>query len=178
MLFCCGAVVLQRLDDAIADKRPVHAVVRGVSVAHDGMSASLTAPNGRAQEQLIQRALSDAGLGPDDLDYLEAHGTGTPLGDPVEMGAVASVLRSGTRDDRTHSDVHLADVTTCAPYTWCPGRGLGSRVKTVPKSVARVVCTTYVDAARTIARRATVRARYRVASRGTRDAGARRACGL
>ena len=93
----CGALVLQRVADAQADNRGMHAIVRGVSVAHDGTSASLTAPNGRAQEQLIRSALRDAEITADDLDYLESHGTGTALGDPVEMSAVAAVMRSGER---------------------------------------------------------------------------------
>ena len=93
----CGALVLQRVADAQADSRGMHAIVRGVSVAHDGTSASLTAPNGRAQEQLIRSALRDAEITADDLDYLESHGTGTALGDPVEMSAVAAVMRSGER---------------------------------------------------------------------------------
>jgi acyl transferase domain-containing protein len=94
----CGALVLRRAKDALADDQYIHAIVSGVGVAHDGMSASLTAPNGRAQERLIRSTLREAGITMDDVDYLEAHGTGTILGDPVEMGAVAAVVRDGKRD--------------------------------------------------------------------------------
>ena len=88
----CGAVVLKRMDQAICDQDRVHAVVQGVGVAQDGKSASLTAPNGQAQEKLLRATLADAGLAGCDVDYVEAHGTGTALGDPIEMGALASVL--------------------------------------------------------------------------------------
>ena len=64
----------------------------------DGRSASLTAPNGLAQEAVIQQALSVAGLEGRDVDYIECHGTGTPLGDPIEVGALKNVL--GERRDK------------------------------------------------------------------------------
>ena len=70
-------------------------MIKGVAVAQDGTSASLTAPNGRAQEKLIRTALDDAGLSGAEVDYLEAHGTGTALGDPIEMGAIAAVMGPG-----------------------------------------------------------------------------------
>jgi acyl transferase domain-containing protein len=88
----CGVVVLQRMADAQAEGRPLHATVSGVGVASDGKSASLTAPNGRAQEQLIRGCLQDASMEASQVDYLEAHGTGTPLGDPIEISAVATVM--------------------------------------------------------------------------------------
>ena len=95
----CGVVVIQRISDAMDGGTGIHAVVRGVRVAQDGESASLTAPNGLAQEQLLQDAHRDAGLAPHEVDYLEAHGTGTPLGDPIEVGAVANVLLRDRKDD-------------------------------------------------------------------------------
>ena len=91
----CGAVVLKRLSDAIRDGDGIYAVVRGSSVLQDGKSASLTAPNGRMQQALLQAALADAGLRSQDVRYVEAHGTGTPLGDPVETEALASVYGQG-----------------------------------------------------------------------------------
>ena len=87
----CGAVILKRLSDAKRDGDSIYATLKGSAVLQDGRSASLTAPNGRAQEQLLQAALSDAGLHPHDVRYIEAHGTGTKLGDPVETEALASV---------------------------------------------------------------------------------------
>ena len=87
----CGMVVLKRLSDAEASGDRILAVLIGSAVNQDGASAGLTVPNGPAQEQVIEDALARAGIEPSSVDYLEAHGTGTELGDPVEVGAAASV---------------------------------------------------------------------------------------
>ncbi|KAI5918973.1 hypothetical protein F4810DRAFT_530343 [Camillea tinctor] len=84
--------VLKRLSDAQRDGDPIHAVIRGTAVNHDGRSASLTAPSGSAQQRLVRTALSAARLQPDDIDYIEAHGTATKLGDPIEATALAEVF--------------------------------------------------------------------------------------
>ncbi|MFC0527337.1 type I polyketide synthase [Phytohabitans kaempferiae] len=83
-----GVFVLERLSDAIRNRRRVLAVVRGSAINSDGASNGLTAPNGRAQREVIRRALADAKLTPDQVDAVEAHGTGTRLGDPIEARAV------------------------------------------------------------------------------------------
>ncbi len=87
----CGVLVLKRLEEAEAEGDPVWGVIRGSAVNHNGISAGLTIPNGRAQEQVIEEALSRAGIAPSDVDYLEAHGTGSTLGDPIEVNAAAAV---------------------------------------------------------------------------------------
>jgi amino acid adenylation domain-containing protein len=92
----CGLVVLERLPDARARGRRIHAVLRGTAINQDGRSTSLTAPRGPSQEAVIRRALRDAGLEPATVGYVEAHGTGTPLGDPIELGALAAVHRERT----------------------------------------------------------------------------------
>lgn len=88
----CGIVVLKRLSDAIADKDCISAVILGSAVNQDGLSNGLTAPNGFAQRRVIQQALSRAGVAPEDVSYIEAHGTGTSLGDPIEVSALVDVL--------------------------------------------------------------------------------------
>ena len=91
----CGIVVLKRLADAEADGDPIWAVVRGTAVNHNGASAGLTVPNGPAQEAVIEDALSRAGIAPAEVDYLEAHGTASALGDPIEVQAAAAVYGEG-----------------------------------------------------------------------------------
>ena len=87
----CGMVVLKRLSDAKAAGDRILAVLLGSAVNQDGASAGLTVPNGPAQERVIEEALARAGIEPASVDYLEAHGTGTELGDPVEVEAAAAV---------------------------------------------------------------------------------------
>ncbi|CAM3420336.1 SDR family NAD(P)-dependent oxidoreductase [Parendozoicomonas haliclonae] len=93
----CGVLVLKRLADAERDNDNILAVIRGSAVNQDGRSQGLTAPNGPAQAQVIQEALDAAALQPTDIDYLEAHGTGTALGDPIEINALASVFHERSR---------------------------------------------------------------------------------
>ena len=93
----CGILVLKRLSDALRDGDRVCAVIPSSAVNQDGASSGLTVPNGGAQQRLIGTALDRAGLAGGDVDYLEAHGTGTPLGDPIEVQAAAAAY-SGSRD--------------------------------------------------------------------------------
>ncbi|RDA82882.1 hypothetical protein CP532_0390 [Ophiocordyceps camponoti-leonardi (nom. inval.)] len=95
-----AAVVLKRLSDARRSGDRICAVLPGSAVNHDGRSAGLTVPSGRAQQRLLRSALADSGNGltPDDIDYIEAHGTGTKLGDPIEASALAAVF--GGRETR------------------------------------------------------------------------------
>ncbi len=94
----CGVVVLKRLRDAERDGDSVLGVLTGSAVNQDGHSNGLTAPNGPAQERVIATALRRASLSPSDIDYVEGHGTGTPLGDPVEIGALSRVFGAEARD--------------------------------------------------------------------------------
>ncbi|MXY56055.1 MAG: SDR family NAD(P)-dependent oxidoreductase, partial [Gammaproteobacteria bacterium] len=96
----CGIVVLKRLDDAEADGDRIWAVLRGSAVNQDGMGPGLTVPEGPAQQRAIEDALARAGLAPSDVDYLEAHGTGTRVGDPTELGAAGGVYGRGRAADR------------------------------------------------------------------------------
>ena len=93
----CGVVLLKRLADATRDGDRIHAVIRASVTNQDGPSSGLTAPNGAAQAALIRDALAQAKLSPDDIGYIEAHGTGTELGDPIELQALGSVFARRVR---------------------------------------------------------------------------------
>lgn len=88
----CGLVVLKRLSDALAEGDRVLAVVRGSAVNQDGRSTLLAAPHGPAQEALIREALANSQLAPERIGFIEAHGTGTALGDPIEVEAIATTV--------------------------------------------------------------------------------------
>lgn len=85
-------VLLKRLPDAIAAGDRIHALIRGTASNQDGRSNGLTAPNGRAQEAVIRQALANGCVAAEQVSYVECHGTGTPLGDPIEVEALARVL--------------------------------------------------------------------------------------
>ncbi len=91
----CGMVVLKRLSDAQADGDRIWGVVLGSAVNQDGASAGLTVPSGPAQTEVIEEALLAAGVEPNEVDYLEAHGTGTEVGDPIELNAAIDVYGKG-----------------------------------------------------------------------------------
>lgn len=86
-----AAVYLKRLEDAKADGDRIYCVIAGTGVAQDGQTNGLTAPNPLGQKRAIQAALNAAGIKPHQIDYVETHGTGTLLGDPVEAKALAEV---------------------------------------------------------------------------------------
>jgi acyl transferase domain-containing protein/acyl carrier protein len=88
----CGLVVLKPLEDAQRDGNFIYAVIKGSAVNHDGASNGLTAPSGPAQQELIRKALAEAGVTPAQVSYVEAHGTGTLLGDPIEVEALGEVF--------------------------------------------------------------------------------------
>lgn len=90
----CGVVLLKRLSDAVRDRDRIRAVIEGSAINHDGHSDTFTSPNGESQSRLIRRVLAAAGLTGSDIGYHEAHGTGTALGDPIEVRAVLDALGS------------------------------------------------------------------------------------
>jgi acyl-CoA synthetase (AMP-forming)/AMP-acid ligase II/3-oxoacyl-(acyl-carrier-protein) synthase len=88
----CGVIVLKRLSDAQKNKDNILAVIKGSAVNHDGKSSGFTAPNGLAQQKVISTALANANISPLEVDYIEAHGSGTRIGDPQEVNALASIF--------------------------------------------------------------------------------------
>ena len=92
-------LVLRRLDDALADGDAIYGIIRGVALNNDGARrASFTAPSVPGQAAVIRRALADACVEPRSISYVETHGTGTPLGDPIEIEALTRAFRAGTAD--------------------------------------------------------------------------------
>jgi acyl transferase domain-containing protein len=90
-----GVVILKRLSRALTDGDPVRALVLGTAANQDGHTEGITVPNGDAQEALLRAAARQAGISPGRIRYMEAHGTGTPVGDPIEAKALAAVLAEG-----------------------------------------------------------------------------------
>lgn len=90
-----GMAVLKPLSAAMRDKDPIYAVIRSTALNQDGRTAGMTVPSQAAQERLIRIACDKAGILPSDLQYIEAHGTGTPVGDPLEAAAIGRVVGEG-----------------------------------------------------------------------------------
>ncbi|MFZ6183822.1 type I polyketide synthase [Nannocystis pusilla] len=109
----CGVVVLKRLADARRDGDRIWALVRGSAINQDGRSTGLTAPNVLSQQALLRDALARAGLAPEQVGYIETHGTGTPLGDPIEIEALKAVY-GRPRDDG--SQCRLGALKTCTGH--------------------------------------------------------------
>lgn len=93
-----GIVVLKRLEDAIADNDSIHALVKGSAINNDGsLKVSYTAPRIDSQAKVIYTAQVMAEVEPETITYIEAHGTGTALGDPIEIAALTQVFRNSTQ---------------------------------------------------------------------------------
>lgn len=95
-----GVVILQRLSDALRSGSPIHCIIRGTAVNNDGPSNGLTAPNPKAQRLLLAEACTAAGIAPASVQYVEAHGTATRLGDPIEAAALGAVYGAGRLPDQ------------------------------------------------------------------------------
>ncbi|WP_442508780.1 type I polyketide synthase [Novipirellula sp. SH528] len=90
----CGLILMKRAADAVRDGDRILAMIRGSAVNQDGRTSGITAPSGSAQQRVVGTAMKSAGITVDDLTYIEAHGTGTPLGDPIELMALSETFAS------------------------------------------------------------------------------------
>lgn len=123
-----AVVVLKRLEDAIADGDYIHAVIRGTGINNDGSSKnSYTAPNVEGQAECIAEAIAMSGINPETISYIDAHGTGTDLGDPIEIAALTKAFRSYTNKKQFCA---IGSVKTNIGHLVNAG-GLASLVKTV-----------------------------------------------
>lgn len=123
----CALVLLKRLADARRDGDEVLAVLLGSAVNQDGRTPGISAPSMTQQQACLLAALADAGLTPEDIDYVEGHGTGTPLGDPVELQALAHVFR---RSDAATTPLRVASVKANIGHTETVS-GVAGLVKTI-----------------------------------------------
>jgi len=94
-----GVVVVKKYSDALRDGDPILALIKGTGVNQDGQTNGITVPNGKAQKRLLETTLARANMAPSDIQYLEAHGTGTAVGDPIEVNAMGSILRENRSPD-------------------------------------------------------------------------------
>ncbi|NEO71016.1 MAG: alpha/beta fold hydrolase [Moorea sp. SIO3H5] len=99
-----GVIVVKPLSKALIDKDPIYAVIRGSAVNQDGRTNGLTAPNRDAQEAVLVSAYQQAGISPSDVQYVETHGTGTLLGDPIEAMALGNVLKREPSDHNSDNN--------------------------------------------------------------------------
>lgn len=122
----CGVVVLKRLSDAQVDGDNIIAVIRGSAANHDGKSNGMTAPNGAAQEKVINAALENAGVDASQVQYVEAHGTGTPLGDPIEVLSLGRVYGAAHSQD---NPLYIGSVKASVGHLEA-GAGVAALIKT------------------------------------------------
>lgn len=122
-----GVIVLKRLSNAIRDKNVIHAIIRGGDINNDGQTKGIMQPSQHAQEILLRDAYYDSDISPLQVQYIEAHGTGTKVGDPIEMNAIANIIGAGRRKDNR---CMLGSVKTNVGHMEAAA-GFGGIIKTV-----------------------------------------------
>lgn len=105
-----GSVVLKRLEDAIAEGDNIQAVIKSAATNHSANAISITHPHAGAQQKLIRQVLREADVEPNEIDYVEMHGTGTQAGDATEFASVTKVLSDRTKDNPLHIGAIKANV--------------------------------------------------------------------
>lgn len=130
-----AAIIIKDLEDAKRDKDNIYAVIKSIAVNHDGNSIGITAPNPEAQEEVISRALKYAGINPETIGYFEAHGTGTKLGDPIEIKGITSAYSRYTSKKKF---IPIGSVKTNIGHTFISS-GMASLIKSVLMLKNRVI---------------------------------------
>ncbi len=136
----CAALLLKRLSDAKRDGDRIWSVITASAVNQDGRSAGLTAPNGEAQVALLRSALTHASMSTADIDYVETHGTGTALGDPIEVNALATVFA----DRRAHTPLAIGSVKSNVGHLEATA-GMAGVIKVVLAQNAELIPPTRLD---------------------------------
>jgi thioester reductase-like protein len=124
----CGTIILKRLRDALNENNNILAVIKGSAVNQDGASSGLTVPNGAAQERVITQAMRQAQLTSNEIDYIEMHGTGTRIGDPIEVNALNAIFSAP--DKQREKPLILGTVKTNIGHLEAAA-GIASIIKTV-----------------------------------------------
>lgn len=122
-----GLVLVKKLSDALADGDNVLAVIKATGVNQDGQTVGITVPNGESQKKLLQKTLQQAQISPQDIHYAEAHGTGTAVGDPIEVNALGELF--GPRDPQQAKCV-IGSVKSNIGHTEAAA-GMAGLIKTV-----------------------------------------------
>ncbi|KAK8023336.1 hypothetical protein PG991_006575 [Apiospora marii] len=125
-----ATLVIKRLSDALAANDPIRAVIRETALNQDGKTDTITTPSGAAQVELMRECYRRAGLDPRGTQYFEAHGTGTPAGDPIEAGAMAAIFGDGAGREDRENYLRIGSVKTNVGHTEAAS-GLAAMVKGV-----------------------------------------------
>jgi acyl transferase domain-containing protein/acyl carrier protein len=131
-----GVLILKRLEDAVKDGNNIYAVIRGSLVNQDGKTVGITVPNGDQQKQLLKEVYGRAGIDPKDVQYVELHGTGTKVGDPIESNVIAEFF--GGERDKPQDKCIIASVKANIGHLEAAA-GVASVIKAVSSMQERVI---------------------------------------
>ncbi len=144
-----AVVVLKRLSQAEADGDPIHAVIRGSGINYDGKTNGITAPSGASQASLLQDVYERHGVNPEDIEYIVTHGTGTRLGDPVEVNALSDAFKSYTQRQGfcalTSSKTNFGHTLAASGLVSLIGLVQSLRHETIPASLHCEQESDYID---------------------------------